>query len=236
MSQPPDPERYLQLFDELDLDNIEDRRIGFHLLRNYFSTVLTDIVDEKLGPIPSVNQDTLDDQWRKVRNKFENVPGQLSEDVENLVDPLLEARNSVTHNDRYDPRQNIDDLAEIKRRAPQWRKEVEDLADSYFHAWEDLSPKEALVDLAEENLQQVLASGPRFDRFDEEYTMTHEVAEEAKTKLEQEVDPNRENIEKELVEVVRTSQGLRKKLSELEKKEMEYEDHLMMKHDEMRGR
>jgi hypothetical protein len=75
MSQSPDPERYLELFDNLDLDNVEDRRIGVHLLRNYFSTVLTDIAEENFGDMTSINQDSLDSQWRQVRNKFETVPG-----------------------------------------------------------------------------------------------------------------------------------------------------------------
>lgn len=73
----------------------------------------------------------------------------------------------------------------------------------------------------------MLDSGPRFDNFDEEYTITHEVAEEAKTTLERKVNPSRDQIEKELVEVVRTSQSLREKLSELERKELEYEEYLM---------
>jgi SpoU rRNA methylase family enzyme len=64
----------------------------------------------------------------------------------------------------------------------------------------------------------------------------HEVAQEAEKKLEQKIDPNSERIEKELVEVVRTVQGLRKKLSKLKKQEMEYEDYLMNSRDEMMGR
>lgn len=237
MGDIPSPERYLQLFDQLDLDNVEDRRIGVHLLRNYFSTLLTNIAEEKLGAMTSINQDSLDKQWRLVRNKLETIPGQLSEDLETLLNPILGARNHVTHNTRYDPRQNIDDLHEIRRRAPKWREEVEQLAESYFHAWEHLSPKEALVDLAEQNLQQVLGLGPRFDNFDEEYTTTHEVAEEVMSKLDQKVDSDRDHIEKELVEVVRTSQNLRKKLAELERKEIEYEGYLMNeKLDQMRGR
>lgn len=226
MTNTPTPDRYLELFDQLNLDNIEDRRIGVHLLRNYISTVLTDIAEEKLGAMAAINQDSLDKQWRQVRNRFESIPGQLPRDLETLLDPILGARNPVTHNDRYDPRQSIDDLQEIRTRAPEWRKEVEQLAEAYFHAWEDLSPKEALVDLAEQNLEEVLASEPRFDRFDEEYTIAHEVAEEAKTTLEQKVDPSRDHIEKELVEVVRTSQSLREKMAELERKELEYEDYL----------
>ncbi|MFU1780243.1 hypothetical protein ACM16X_02555 [Haloarcula japonica] len=237
MSQPLEPERYLELFDTLDLNNIEDRRISFHLLRNYFSTVLTEIAEENLGTMASINQDSLDKQWRQVRNKLETVPGEVPEELENLLTPILEARNPVTHNDRYDPRQRIEDLQKIRNRAPEWRAEVEQLAESYFHAWEDLSPKEALIDLAEQNLQRVLASGPRFDNFDQEYTMMHEAANEAKEKLEQRVDSDREHIEKELVEVVRSSQSLRKKLAEMEKKEMEYEDYLMNEGaDRMRGR
>lgn len=237
MSQPPEPKRYLELFDTLDLNNIEDRRIGVYLLRNYFSTVFTEIAEQNLGTMASLNQDSLDKQWRQVRNKLETVPGEVPEDLENLLTPILEARNPVTHNDRYDPRQRIEDLQKIRNHAPEWREEVEQLAESYFHAWEDLSPKEALIDLAGQNLQRILTSGPRFDNFDQEYTVMHEAAEETKEKLEQRVDSNREYIERELVEVVRTSQNLRKKLAELEKEEMAYEDYLMNEGaDRMRGR
>jgi chromosome segregation ATPase len=236
MSQPPDPERYLELFDYLDLDNMEDRRIGIHLLRNYFSTVLADIADKKLGAMTSINQESLEKQWRQVRRKFETVSGQMPEEIENLLNQIMEVRDPVTHNDRYDPRQSINDLQAIRELAPEWRDEVEELAEAYFYAWEDLSPKEALIDLAEQNLQRVLSSEPRFDNFDEEYTLTHEVAEEARRKLEQEVNPDRERIEKELVEVVRTVEGLRKKISDLEKNEMEYEDYLMNSRDQMMGR
>lgn len=236
MSQPPDPERYLELFDYLDLDNMEDRRIGIHLLRNYFSTVLADIADKKLGAMTSINQESLEKQWRQVRRKFETISGQMPEEIENLLNQIMEVRDPVTHNDRYDPRQSINDLQAIRELAPEWRDEVEELAEDYFYAWEDLSPKEALIDLAEQNLQRVLSSEPRFDNFDEEYTLTHEVAEEAKRKLEQEVNPDHERIEKELVEVVRTVEGLRKKVSDLEKNEMQYEDYLMNSRDQMMGR
>jgi trehalose-phosphatase len=75
------------------------------------------------------------------------------------------------------------------------------MAEAYYHAWEGLSPKQALVNLAEQNLQQALSSQPRFDKFDPEYSMIHESAEEAKEKLEQEVNPDRERIEKELTAV-----------------------------------
>jgi|AntDeeMinimDraft_4_1070355.scaffolds.fasta_scaffold05006_2 hypothetical protein len=237
MSQVPRPERYLELFDQLDLDNIEDRRIGVHLLRSYFSTVLTKIAEEKLEIMNSINQDSLDKQWRLVRGKFETVPGQLPHEIEKAPFQIIEARNPVTHNDRYDPNQDIGDLQEIRDQAPEWRNEVEQLAESYFHAWEDLSPKEALIDLAEQNLQRVLAAQPRFDNFDEKYSNMHDVAEMTKNQLDQEVDSARNHIEKDLVEVVRTAQGLRKKLSELEKQEMEYEDYLMNEElDRMRGR
>ena len=236
MSQPPDPERYLELFDELNLDNMEDRRIGFHLLRNYFSTVLTEIGEEKLGAMGSLNNESLQSQWGKVQNKLERVPGQVPGELESLVGPIVKARNSVTHNDRHDPRENIEDLQKIRDKAPEWRREVEQSANAYFHAWEDLSPKEALIDLAEQNLQQVLASEPQFGHFDDEYREIQIAAEEAEKTLEQKTDPNRERIEKELVEVVRTVQKLKNKLSKLKKEEVEYEDYLMNTRDEMLGR
>jgi len=103
MSQPPDPERYLELFDYLDLDNMEDRRIGIHLLRNYFSTVLADIADKKLGAMTSINQESLEKQWRQVRRKFETVSGQMPEEIENLLNQIMEVRDPVTHNDDMIP-------------------------------------------------------------------------------------------------------------------------------------
>ncbi|AXR76184.1 hypothetical protein [Natrarchaeobaculum sulfurireducens] len=226
MSQPPDPERYLELFDKLDLDNIEDRRIGVHLLRNYFSTVLTDVAEEKLGSMTSINQDYLDEQWRQVRAKFESIPGQIPEEIEILPFPLIQARNPVTHNDRYDPRQEISDLQEIRDQAPEWRREVEEMAEAYFHAWENKSPKESLINLAEQNLQQVLSSEPRFDKFANEYSIAHEAAKEGKEKLQTNVDPDRERIEKELVEVVEIAQSLVRTIENLEQDEIGYEDYL----------
>lgn len=237
MSQPPQPDRYLELFDELNLDNIEDRRTGYYLLHNYFSTVLTNAAEENLGAMASINQDCIHDQWSQVRSKLEEIPGQVPKDLENTLTPIIEARNSIIHNDRCEPRQHIDDLQELRDQAPDWRTEIEQMAEAYYHAWEDLSPKQALVTLAEQNLQRVLSSESRFDRFDSEYSMIHEAAEESKEILEQDVDPDRERIEKELVEVVRTAQGLTKKIEELEKQEIEYEGYLMNDElDRMRGR
>ena len=228
------PERYLELFDKLDLDNVEDRRIGFHMLRNYFSTVLTDVAEE-LGVGSSINQDSLDRQWKYIRSKFDTVPGQLPSDMQKLPFQIIQSRNSVTHNERYDPSEDINDLQEIRDQAPEWRNEVEELAEAYFHAWEELSPKEALMDLADENLQEVRSAEPRFDNFEQEYENIHDLAKMAEQDLEQEVDHNRERIEKELVAVVRTSQQLKKKLSELERHEMEYEDYIMNFEGEIEG-
>lgn len=237
MSQPPQPERYLTLFDELNLDNIEDRRTGYYLLHNYFSTVLTNTAEENLGAMASINQDRIHEQWSHVRNKLEEIPGQVPSELENTLTPIIEARNSIIHNDRCEPRQHIDDLQQIRDQAPEWRTEIEQMAEAYYHAWEDLSPKQALVTLAEQNLQRVLSSEPRFDRFDSEYSTIHEAAEESKEILKQDIDPDRERIEKELVEVVRTAQSLTKKIEELEKQEIEYEDYLMNDElDRIRGR
>lgn len=235
MSQSPEPERYLALFDKLDLDNVEDRRIGVHLLRSYFSTVLTEIADENLELMSSINEDSLDNQWQLVRGKFETVSGEISSDIANAPLQIIEVRNQVTHNVRYDPDQDIDDLQRIREQAPEWRNEVEQMAESYFHAWEDLSPKEALIDLAEENLERVLAAEPSFDNFDDEYRNMHDVAKMAKEQLNQEVDSHRNTIEKDLVEVVRTAQELKKKHSQFEKHELEYEEYLMNEHDRKRG-
>ncbi|RKD95605.1 hypothetical protein [Halopiger aswanensis] len=237
MSQLPQPERYLELFDELNLDNIEDRRTGYYLLHNYFSTVLTNTAEENLGAMASINQDRIHKQWSLVRDKLEEVPGQVPKELENTLTPIIEARNSIIHNDRCEPRQHIDDLQEIRDQAPEWRTEIEEMTEAYYRAWEDLSPKQALVTLVEQNLQRVLSSEPRFDRFDSEYSPIHEAAEESREILEQDVDPDRERIEKELVEVVRTAQGLTKKTEDLEKQEIEYEDYLMNEElDRMRGR
>lgn len=237
MSQPPQPERYLELFDELNLDNIEDRRTGYYLLHNYFSTVLTNTAEENLGAMASINQDRIHEQWSQIRSKLEEIPGQVPKNLENTLTPIIEARNSIIHNDRCEPRQHIDDLQDLRDRAPDWRTEIEQMAEAYYHAWEGLSPKQELVTLAEQNLQRVLSSEPRFDRFDSKYSVIHEEAEKSKEILEQDVDPDRERIEKELVEVVRTAQSLTKKIEELKKQEIEYEDYLMNdERDRMRGR
>jgi hypothetical protein len=237
MSDIPLPERYLELFDQLDLDNVEDRRIGVHILRNYFSTVLTDVAIEKLESTPGFGQDYLNEQWRTVLTKFESIPGQLSKELEGLPYQLAQARNPVNHNDRYDPRQDIDDLQEIREKAPVWRDEMEEMAESYFHAWEELNPKEALVDLAKKNLRKVLAVEPQFDRFEQDYSQAHEAAEDAMETLEEEVDADRETIERELVHVVEWSQSLSTYVDSLEQDEKGYADYMANEElDRMRGR
>lgn len=51
----------------------------------------------------------------------------------------------------------------------EWREQTEKMAEAYFHAWENLSPKEAFVDLAERNLNQVLTAEPEFDQYESDY-------------------------------------------------------------------
>jgi len=239
MGQSTNADRYLNLFDELDTDNIEDRRIGVHLLINYFSTVLTEVATEKLGSSTSVSQDYLNKQWTEVLSKFDSIPGQFQEDLQRLPYQLAEARNPITHNDRYDPRQDINDLERIREQAPKWRSEVEDLSKTYFHEWENQSPKEALFELAKQNLRIVQASEPKLDDdwFKQDYKQIWESAANATEELEKEVDMDKERIELTLVKVVKQSQTLRTYLNNLQRDEEKYADHMANEvRDQIEGR
>lgn len=147
------PEKILQIFDNNDLEDPEERRICLFTLNDYFGAVFTE-VGEQLDFGTSDYDGSIGHQWNKASSRLEEVDsveilGEYYEAL-NAIDSL---RGNCAHDfNDFPPAEPIESARDT---APEWAEWIREAADDYEEYQESLTATEALVQVGERALDNI---------------------------------------------------------------------------------
>lgn len=150
--------RLLEIFDNLSSGK-ESRRVKVRVLGDYFGSIMTRIGKSSLGlEGGGIHKRNLKTQWGLITGRLESLPNfSISPEFNGLVPELKSYRDNVAHNYLYFPPKGK--LGEIRDKTEAWSSWLKSEAERYEKRRHNLSAKEALEELIEENLRFVLNLG-----------------------------------------------------------------------------
>jgi len=194
-----DPREILLIFDDLDLNAPEERRIALFTLNDYFGAVFTDIGGQ-LDFRPSDFGHSIGHQWDKASSRLEavdsvEVPGEYHRTLESISG----LRGDYAHNFRdYPP---VDPIESARETAPDWADWIRGAADEYEDYQESLTATEALVQVGDRTLDNTFDDWIEYpSRFSDQAQNLYNQAEDFEEGIQSFRDDD--EVTKELVEVI----------------------------------
>lgn len=193
-----EPEEILEIFDGLDLEDPEERRICLFTLNDYFGAVFAE-VGEKLDFGTADYGKPIGGQWNKASSRLRmvdsvNIPGEYYSTIE----AINGIRGDYAHNFRdYPPVEPIEAAREV---APRWADWLRDAAEEYEEFQESLTATESLVQIGERSLDSTLDDSVMYPpSYSDRVEVLNEQADDLQAQLE---TVNDDEVTKELVDVV----------------------------------
>lgn len=138
--------KIIEIFDNLSLEGIHERRMAYRPLHDYFQESTLEVGVRFCG----LERDLLKTyplrtRWRLIKNLLAYI-----EDPkvwENLINEIDNIRQRVEHNDSYDPKPNR--LKAIRKRAPEFKDWINRVGKEYFKKSKHFTFKQAFCQLSD---------------------------------------------------------------------------------------
>lgn len=210
-----DPREILSIFDDLDLDVPEERRIALFALNDYFGAVFAQ-VGGQLDFRTSDYEHSIGNQWDKASSRLEavdsvEIPGKYYSTLKTISD----LRGDCAHDFRdYPP---VEPIESARETAPDWADWIREAADEYEEYQESLTATEALVQVGARALDNTLEDWSRYPtHFAGQAQNLHSQAEDLEAELHSFRDDD--EVTKELVEVISDILGWEREKKQFEEK------------------
>lgn len=193
------PEAILDIFDRMDLDDPEERRICLYAIIEYFGAIFAE-VGEQLDFGSSEYDQSIRHQWDVTRTRLEKIDSvEIPDEYYQIPENISGIRGEFAHNPHdYPPADPIRSAREI---APEWADWIRDAANKYEEFQESLTATEALVQVGERalnNTPQDWGSYPT--HFSDQARSLNAQADDLEEELQSFSDDD--EVTKELVEVI----------------------------------
>ncbi|MFC7130546.1 hypothetical protein [Haloferax chudinovii] len=204
----------LSLFDQLDTEEVADRRIGVYILEDVYGKFMADIGREYFGLDDKMRDMNLMSQWGKINVRIQSldnqsVPGEYS----SIAPSLKQIRDRVAHDYDYEPPAGR--IADLRELAPEWKEWLTEQAIEYHEVEREQDARQTLIQLTRNTLQEV--------RQESEWLSSSAVFfEETKTQAQEMLD-ELERIEGDSNEITRELVDIFSKAKELDH-EVDYEE------------
>lgn len=148
-------ESLLTNFDELDLGDTAERRIGVYVLEEYYGKTMADVGREYIGLGEEIRDMNLKAQWGKLRVRIESLDQySLPEEYSSLIPQLKAFRDDIAHDyDEIPPKPNLEKL---RRRAPGWKEWLVEQAREYHEVERELDARQTMIQISRNTLQGIL--------------------------------------------------------------------------------
>lgn len=145
----------LELYDRLDINIKEERRLQVLALWDYYSKVICEVATTYLGLSKDLKDKNLQQQWTRSRNRLIQLSSFSSEgDYEKAINDLHEIRNATFHD--YENWPPIDPIQTIRGEAEDFREWLISNGEIYDEKVNELDARETMVRIAEQNIEGVL--------------------------------------------------------------------------------
>lgn len=146
----------LELYDQLDTNTKEERRLQVLALWDYYSEVICEVATTYLGLSKDLKDKNLQQQWERSRNRLIQLSSFNSEgDYEDAISDLHDIRNSTFHD--YENWPPIDPIQTIRGVAEDFREWLLSYGETYDEKVNELDARETMIRIAERNVEGVLA-------------------------------------------------------------------------------
>jgi hypothetical protein len=148
-------EARLELYDRLDINTKEERRLQVLALWDYYSEVICEIATTYLGLSKDLKDKNLQQQWNRSRNRLIQLSNFSSEGkYEKAIDDLHEIRNSTFHD--YENWPPVNTIQTIRGEAEDFRDWFISYGETYDEKINELDARETMIRIAERNIEGVL--------------------------------------------------------------------------------
>lgn len=135
-------QKYLAIFDGLELEETEQKRIGVYALEEFFGSVMTEVAQEYFELEKSVHKESLVVQWEALLSSLSSREEfRTPQDFDTEIRKLHSIRNKTAHNYHFQVPKGR--LLEIRRIAEDWRNWLTSASEDYARqGW--FNPQSAL--------------------------------------------------------------------------------------------
>jgi hypothetical protein len=201
-----DDESLLDLFDQLDLEDLAERRIAVFLLEDYYGKAMADIGREYLSLDDKMRDKNLVSQWGKIRIRIQSLDHfSIPNEYESIAPSLKEIRDRVAHDYDYEPPGSR--LEGLRECAPNWKEWLTEQAIEYHNVERELDARQTLLQLTRNTLQEVRQESGWLSSNYSFFENTEARAQEMLEELEQ-VESNSNEITSELVHLFSNAKEL----------------------------
>lgn len=145
----------LELYDQLDINTKEERRLQVLALWDYYSEVICEVATTYLGLSKDLKDKNLQQQWSRSRNRLIQLTSFSSEgDYEKAIKTLHNVRNDTFHD--YENWPPIDPIQTIRAEAENFREWILSYGEEYDEKVNELDARETMIRIAERNIEGVL--------------------------------------------------------------------------------
>jgi len=123
------PSRSLEIFDDLDLAKIRERRLALYALEDYFGSILSALGTEYLSFSSNTAESGIGSQWNRAKRRLESEGIEVEEDYTRILNQLNTQRNNVAHNYQENPDREL--LIEARDIALDWSNWFNDVVRIY---------------------------------------------------------------------------------------------------------
>lgn len=146
------PEKYLELYDSLDMNNIEEGRIAARCIFDYYAVLMTQAGQQHLDIEPSELFDSsLAHRWNVTKSRLESIEDiTVPEEFSRTLNNLGSQRNQLSHNPIRGAKTNL--IAEAREIASVWTDWFSQAVQEYEAKEGEMSVAETMSRLAREAL------------------------------------------------------------------------------------
>ncbi|WP_435123786.1 hypothetical protein [Halobaculum sp. D14] len=202
----------LELFDDLSLNNKEERRLQVLALWDFYSEIICMVGTTYLDQSADLKDKNLRKQWNRVRNRL-NALSSFSSigDYEEAIKDLHGIRNDTFHDFEHWPQK--DRLLEIREFAEEFRNWLIENGEEYADTIDELDTRETMIRMTERNIDETLdLRVPHEEPFRSEVQNQKKRAKELKQRLDSLGD--RDEVTMELVNLLMSSMECQQETTE----------------------
>jgi len=156
------PVRTLELFDQFDLDEMRERRLATYALEDYYGTTLSEISIEYLEFGHEAREHGIAAQWNKAKTRIQTLDTRSVDcDHNRIINQLSNIRNDVAHD--YTQKPELETIGEAREIADEWADWFIESAKDYQNQQEELTAKEAMINLTQQSAKTAKGSPDDLD-------------------------------------------------------------------------
>jgi DNA repair exonuclease SbcCD ATPase subunit len=177
-------QEHLDIYDKLDMEEREERRLKAYTMVDYYCRVISEVSTEYLGLKGDIRTDSLKEQWEQCRTRLQALDDfSVPNDYSKAIYWLHSIRNDVAHDYQKNPSES--EVEHIHDVAADWRSWLIEKAEEYDEVKGELDARKTMIRIAQRSLDEIEdIDVPHHEPFASDVRSAKERAEDISDKLD----------------------------------------------------